>query len=157
MLEELVGIDAGTTARLLGLFVPLVVAFITKKFASQGLKGFLNLVVSAVVGSTVYLVAEDGGYDWTGFVNGTLDTFIASIIAYYGFLKPSGIAGSVANATKNFGLGQPDMQTNDVGAESAGDVHNDRGAGEFELLVRVLVLVIVVVLVVYVIKALVGV
>lgn len=122
MLESLVGLDAGTTARLLGLLVPLLVALITKKFASPGLKGFLNLVVSAVVGSTVYLVAENGGYNWLGFVNGALDTFIVSVIAYYGVLKPTGIASTVSDATAGFGLGDSTVTTNDAGAALLGTV-----------------------------------
>lgn len=122
MIETLISLDAATLTRLLGLLVPLLVATITKKYASAGLKGFLNLVASAVVGSLVYLVAENGGYDWTGFVNASLDTFMTSIIAYYGVLKPTGLAGSFTNATAGFGFGSPPtFETDDKGAEEAGD------------------------------------
>lgn len=132
MIENQIGLDAATLTRLLGVLVPLLVAAITKKYASAGLKGFLNLLASVLVGSFAYLVAEDGGYDWTGFVNGSLDTFMTSIIAYYGVLKPTGLAGSVTNATKDFGLGSPpSFETDDKGAEDAGDQPRD-ASGRFK-------------------------
>ena len=135
MLESLVGVDAATTARVLGLLIPLLVAFITKKSASSGLKGVLNVVASAVIGSITYIVAENGGYDWTGFVNGTLDTLIPSVAAYYALWKPTGVAGTVANATENFGIGSlPTLQTDDVGAEDAGINKTDDGDGPQTLL-----------------------
>jgi hypothetical protein len=107
---------AATVARLLAFLVPLFVAFITKKWASAGLKGFLNLVSSAVVGSVTYLVSADGNYDWRGFVNATLNVFVVSVIAYYGVLKPTGLSDTVATKTRSFGLGKPEMETEDKAA-----------------------------------------
>lgn len=112
-------LDPTNLARLLGILVPLLVALVTKKVASQGLKGVLNLLLSAVAGSTAYLVAHDGGYNFEGFFNQTLDAFIASITAYYGLIKPTGLAGTVAEKTANFGFGSPPtLETDDKGAES---------------------------------------
>lgn len=111
-------LDPTNLARLLGVLVPLLVALVTKKVASQGLKGVINLFLSAVAGSTAYLIAHDGGYNFEGFFNQTLDAFIASITAYYGLIKPTGLAGTVAEKTANFGLGSPPtMETDDKGAE----------------------------------------
>lgn len=117
MFENIDPVDA---ARWLGLLVPLIVGVISKRTANQGLKSVLNLLVSAIVGSLAYLAAADGGFDFGNFVEQTANAFLSSIVAYYGFLKPTGVAGVVANKTAGFGLGQPDLTANDKGAESAG-------------------------------------
>ena len=107
--------NATTTAQLLGLVIPFLVAIVTKKVASSGLKGVLNLVLSAIAGSTVYLVAADGGYDVQGFVNATMNVFIVSIATYYGVTKPTGLTETVQNVTSGFGLGtKPTLQTDDA-------------------------------------------
>lgn len=106
--------NATTVAQLIGLGVPLLVALITKRFASSGLKGVLNLVLSAIAGSATYLVAADGSYDVTGFVNATLNVFLVSIAAYYGVYKPTGVSASIAANTSRFGLGKPVLQTDDT-------------------------------------------
>lgn len=110
--------DAATVSRLLGALVPLLVAVLTRRYATSGLKAALNLVSSVVVGSATYLVAADGGYDWQGFVNASLNTLIVSAATYYGLWKPTGVAGTVAKKTESFGIGsEPELTTDDKGAE----------------------------------------
>lgn len=111
--------DATTVTRLLGVLVPLLVAVITKRYASPGLKATLNVLSAAIVGSLGYMVAADGGYDLDGFVNSFLNTFIVGIATYYGVYKPTGVTGTVAKATEGFGLGSPTLETDDKGAEDA--------------------------------------
>lgn len=114
--------DPTAVARLIGLLVPLAVALVTKRVASQGLKGVLNALLSAIGGSVAYLVTKDNGYDFEGFVNAVASAFVVSITAYYGVYKPTGLTGSVADATANFGLGpKPVLETDDKGKESAQD------------------------------------
>jgi hypothetical protein len=112
--------DALTVSRWLGILVPIIVALVTKKYASSGLKSALNVVSSAVIGSVGYLVAEDGGYNLAGFLNSFFNTFLVSVAAYYGVLKPTGIAGTVTNLKPDVGIGSPELTTEDVGAEEAG-------------------------------------
>ncbi len=102
--------DPETVVSLIGLLVPVVVAIVSKRVASAGLKGVLNLLLSAVAGSVAYLVTEMGTYDLAGFLGATLNTFIVSIVSYYGLYKPTGITDNVNSATANFGFGGPDLQ-----------------------------------------------
>ncbi len=106
--------DPATASRFIGLAIPLLVALVTKRVASRGLKGVLNLVLSAVGGSAVYLVAKDGGYDVEGFVNATLNAFVVSVATYYGVYKPTGVSAKLQNKTAGFGLGKPALQTEDA-------------------------------------------
>lgn len=102
---DFLNLDAASASRLIGLVVPLLVALLTRRWASDRLKSVLNVLSSAVLGSAVYLMAADGGYDLEGFFNSFLNTLVVSIVSYYGFYKPTGVAGSVAEKTEGFGLG----------------------------------------------------
>lgn len=114
--------DATNMVRLLGLLIPLLTALLTKKFAAQGTKAVITLVASALLGSIAYLATVDGGYDWAGFVNAFINAFLPAIAGYYGLWKPTGVAGTVAQKTQNFGIGRtPIMQTLDKGQESSDD------------------------------------
>jgi len=106
--------NATMISQLLGLAIPFLVALVTKRVASGGLKGVINLLLSAIAGSVTYLVASDGGYDVTGFVNSTVNVFIVSITAYYGVYKPTGVSETVQNKTANIGLGKPELTTDDA-------------------------------------------
>lgn len=107
---------------IIGFFIPMLTALVTKEMAPSGLKSVVTFVLSALVGSVGYLVAADGGYDWTGFINGFLNAFIPAIAAYYGLWKATGTAGTVAHKTATLGLGpRPSLTTDDKGAEEAGD------------------------------------
>lgn len=92
--------------RLLGIVIPIVTALITKSSASSGLKSVVTTALSAVTATVVYVVAADGGgYDWQGFLNAFLNTFIPAIVLYYGLYKPTGVTTRVNVSTGAFGLG----------------------------------------------------
>lgn len=111
--------DPASLVNLIGLVVPLLVALLTRSSATQGLKSVLNFLLSAVLGSAAYLVSADGGYDFEGFANASLTTFVVSITSYYGLYKKTGVAGTIADKTSNFGIGSPPKaQTDDVGEEA---------------------------------------
>lgn len=113
-------LNALDVVRALGLLIPLLTAIVTKKVAAQGTKAVITLVASALLGSIGYLAGEGGGYDLAGFFNAFLNAFIPAIAAYYGLWKPTGLAGSVAEATGDFGIGRtPALQTEDKGQESS--------------------------------------
>jgi hypothetical protein len=114
--------DAATTAKLIGAFLPLLVAVITKRYATQAVKGVANFVLSTITGSIGYLVGADGAYDIRGFINAAFNTLVVSAAAYYVVWRPTGAAGSVAVATENFGIGKPALTTKDVGKEDPGVV-----------------------------------
>lgn len=110
--------DGTNLVRVIGLFLSLVTAIVTKKMASSGLKSAVTTALAALTGSVVYLLGEDGALDWTGFVNGFVNAYVPAIALYYGLLKPTGIVGAVAEKTKGFGVGKPVLETEDKGAEA---------------------------------------
>ncbi len=107
-------IEPTNVAMYVGLVVPFLVAVVSKKVASSGLKGVLNLLLSSIAGSAVYLASDVDTYDVRGFVTASLNTFVVSVAAYYGVYKPTGATASVNSATANFGLGKPVLQTDDT-------------------------------------------
>lgn len=135
--------DPTNVVRALGLLIPLLTALVTKKVASQGLKSVVTLVLAAITAGAAVLVADDGGFALNAFVNAFINTFVPAIAFYYGLLKPTGLAGSVANATEFFGFGpRPVLETADKGAESplsaAGSPHaGEGGFGSLALLLVV--------------------
>lgn len=97
--------DPTNFVRLLGIAIPIVTALITKSTASSSLKSIVTTVLSAVTATAAYLIAADGSYDWQGFVNAFLNTFIPAIALYYGLYKPTGVTDRVNVSTGAFGLG----------------------------------------------------
>lgn len=89
-------------ARVLGLLVPLAVAMLTRSNASTAVKSVANIALSAVAASVAMIVGTDGGWDWGGFFNAWFNAFLTGIVAYYGALKPIGIAPVVALKTRGF-------------------------------------------------------
>lgn len=115
-------LDTVLIASAVSLFLPLLVNLVTKHTASDGLKSVINLIASAVI-STLVLWTNPTGVPVTWYVIG--NTFIASLIAsftaYKAVWKPTGLSGTVASKTANFGLGSPPVvETADKGAEEGG-------------------------------------
>lgn len=119
--SDVFAIDVISVARLLGLAVPLLVALITKRWASQGLKAILNLVLAAVSGAIAPVLAGNGGPDSIGeLFNLILNSFITSIVVYYGLYKPTGVSAAFADATARVGLGSNDRGFTPTAAERTG-------------------------------------
>lgn len=126
---EVVGtyLDTALIANLISIFIPLLVNLITKRSASDGLKTVVNIVAVAL-NSVVLLWVNPSGtpITWQLCVNVFLTSLIASFVAYKGVWKPTGVSGSIAASTGNFGLGSPPkMETANKGAEDMGQVDND--------------------------------
>jgi hypothetical protein len=118
-------VDVVTVARLLGILVPILVALLTKRFASPALKAILNLVLSAVAGVVAPLLTGDTlPSSFSALFTGILNAFVISIIAYYGVLKPTGVTGAIAGATENFGVGS-DPRTPEEIATSKNDLRDE--------------------------------
>ena len=98
-------LDAQTIAIVTGVFIPLITGLITKVSASNVLKSLSTLFLSAIAGW--FAVAQAGvSYGWREVLVGIFYAFGTSVVSYYGFTKPSGIAPAVHNGTANFGLGK---------------------------------------------------
>jgi hypothetical protein len=99
-------LDVLNVARLLGVLVPLIVALITKRFASSAVKSIANVVLSALAGVVAPVIAGDKVPNSIGeLFNAILNAFIVSIVAYYGLFKPTGATAAVASGTAGFGIG----------------------------------------------------
>jgi len=96
--------DPTNVARLIGLVVPLLVALVSKKVADGGVKGWLNVALSALAAVIATLIGADGGWAWMAFLNAWINAFIVGIAAYYGVYKPNGLTQSVTRNTANFGV-----------------------------------------------------
>ena len=117
-----VTLDAQMVALLGGVVVPLLVGVLTKSHASDGVKAVVNALLSALAG-VIATFTQDGLFHASlkTLVITILSAWGTSIISYYGLFKPTGVAGTVAAATSNFGIGSPPMlETPDKGAEDPG-------------------------------------
>lgn len=126
--SDVVGDEVSTVllATIVSLFIPLFVNLVTKKTASSGLKSVVSLV-AVCLDSVVFLWINPGDtvITWQLAVNTFLAAFVANFAAYQGIWKPTGVSGTVVNATPNFGLDSPPvLETADKGAEEAGEVDN---------------------------------
>jgi hypothetical protein len=120
-------VDTVALAGLLSLLVPLVVSAVTKQTASDGLRSVVNMIASALVAVlALWVNPGDGPVSWQTVVNTLIGALVVSLVAYKGFWKPTGVAGSVTVATSNFGIGpRPVLETDDKGAENVGQVGGD--------------------------------
>lgn len=114
-------VDITSIAVIISFFIPLLVSVLAKKTASDGLKAVINLVATAIASAVaLWLNPHDGPITWALALNTFFFSLAASLVSYKGVLKPTGIAGSVANATAGFGLGSPPtLETSSKGAEEA--------------------------------------
>lgn len=120
-------LDVRLLAMLASALVPLLVNFITKKSASDGLKSVVNIVAVAVV-TVLAVIADpaDQQVTWALLANTFLFSLVTSFAAYKGVWKPTGVAGTIADRTANVGVGSPPtFQTADKGQEDMGQVDND--------------------------------
>lgn len=115
-------VDLTAVATLISFFVPLLVALITKSSASDGLRAVVNMVSVAVV-AVLALWINPSGVDitWQLVVNTFLASLVVSGGAYKFLWKPTGVTGTVVDATSRFGLGSPPtLETSDKDAENRG-------------------------------------
>ena len=122
-----VQIDTVAIASVISFFIPLGVSLLTKHTASDGLRSVINIVGSALVAVvTLFSHPGSGPVTWQLCVNTFIAAIVSSVAAYKGVWKPTGVAGSITAATKNFGLGSPPvLETAKKGVEDLGQVTND--------------------------------
>lgn len=99
-------VDVATLAGAISVFAPLVVAFITKKEASDRVKSVVNLLAVAVA-SVVALFLNNKGEPITWQLIGAtfMTGLVSSIVAYKAGWKPIGVTPAIANATQYVGVG----------------------------------------------------
>ena len=108
------------TVRLgLALLVPIAVGLLTKSNASPGLKSTINVVLAAFV-TAVTTILDQADANVAVVTRAFILTAVSSFASYYGIWKPTGIAGSLAARTPDFGIGSPPaptLTTEDKGLE----------------------------------------
>ncbi len=119
MPDNIVSVDAQLAALLLGVVIPLLVGLLSKINAPDGLKSVMNLGLSALAALLTTVSVDGGDFLVREFVTLFAFTWGTSIVSYYGLHKPTGVAGSVASATRDFGIGpKPRLTTDEKGLES---------------------------------------
>lgn len=103
-------IDTGAIAGAISFFVPLIVSVVTKKQASDAVKGIagcLGAAVAAVI--ALWLKPDHEPITWELVVTTVIFALITQISAYTA-LWQHGAAPAIADATANFGVGKPVVQ-----------------------------------------------
>lgn len=89
----------------MGFVVPVLVAILAKSSASAPLKTVLNAVLVCVAGLLAASLKLQGSVDLYAGGVAIAEAAVASWASYNGFWKPSGLTGSVHQATGKFGIG----------------------------------------------------
>lgn len=95
--------DMTLLALLIGVIVPLLVGLLTKLNAAPAVKSVLNLGLTALGAALV--TSNQIGFTWKPFLVNFAVAWAVGIGTYYGFYKPTGVAGTVANVAPNTGIG----------------------------------------------------
>ena len=101
---QIVQLDVQGMAALLGLFVPLFVAIVTKRYANPVLKSIVNVLVSAAVAVIAIWAQYNGHITWWAIVNTVIASLVASIGSYQAFWKNVKLNDKVL---PNAGIGNP--------------------------------------------------
>ena len=102
-------VDTATLAAGISSFAPIVVAWVTKRQASDRVKAVINLLAVALASVAALLINGTDGVpmSWQLVVSTFMSGLITSIVAYKGVWKPLKVTPAIAAATQNFGVGKP--------------------------------------------------
>lgn len=98
---------------LVSVVLPALVALVTRRMASSGLKATVLALLAAVLGFGSELLdalTQGGVFDVGAGVYAWVTAFVIAVAAHYGLLKPTGVTGSqgaIASAIPG-GLGADD-------------------------------------------------
>lgn len=93
---------------IISVFLPMVVALVTKQFASGMVKSLVLLFLSAVTGTLTSIAADNGTFELKAAVVATIVSFITAVGFHFGLLKGinvTGSAGAIQTKTASFGFG----------------------------------------------------
>lgn len=108
-LAVLVTIDDYWLTALISVFLPMIVALITRQVASGTVKSLILLFLSAVTGTVTSWQATGGTFDLKDAVIATIMSFIVAVGMHFGLLAPTGVTGSegaIQRKTASFGIGK---------------------------------------------------
>lgn len=99
-----VTIDRAYLVPAVGVFLPILVAIVTKKVASSGVKAIVLALLSALSGLGTAALSNAGAISQEAFINAFI-TWVIAVATYYGFWTNVGTTQAVQNATANKGIG----------------------------------------------------
>lgn len=102
-MSDSIVLDTSVLAPLVGVFLPIVVAIVTKKVTNPGVKSVILAALSAVSGVLV-AAQQAGGLVTKEAVTAAFLTWVTAVATYYGFWKPTDTSVKVADKTENFGI-----------------------------------------------------
>lgn len=76
---------------LIGVFLPILVGFVTKEVTSPTTKSLLLLALSAVSGFLTEFV-NSADFVWQQALLSTIVTFVIGVATHYGLWKPTGVS-----------------------------------------------------------------
>lgn len=82
---------------LIGVFLPILVALVTKDVTNSSVKSILLLVLSGVSGFLTEFVNSPHFY-WQQALLTTIVTFITGVASLYGLWRPTGVSGKAQHA-----------------------------------------------------------
>lgn len=91
--ERIVTIDEYWLNMVISTFLPIIVALVTKRFATGNVKALVLLLLSAVTGTLTSIQASGGTFDLESAITGTVISFITAVGIHFGLLGPTGVTG----------------------------------------------------------------
>lgn len=99
-----VHIDMLYLVPLVGTILPILVALVTKKVASSGVKATVLALLSALTGLGTAAISNAGAISKEAFVNAFV-AWVVGVATYYGLWSNIGVTQKVQDATPNTGVG----------------------------------------------------
>lgn len=90
----MVNIDLNWLNVIGSVVLPTLVALVTKRIASAGLKSLVLALLSVVSGLVQELVLANGVFEWRSFAANAFTQFVLAVVVHYGLMKPLGVTGS---------------------------------------------------------------
>lgn len=102
--EQKVHLDVGILTVIVGVFIPILTALITKASASAKVKALTTLTLTVIASGIQLIIDANGVVNLRTFLANFAVTYIVAIASYFGLTKHVGTPGA-ANVAPNKGLG----------------------------------------------------
>ncbi len=86
--------DVATLTAIVSVFLPIIVAFVTKQVAHPAVKAILLAALSTVTALVAQAIEADGVFTMEAIQAGIL-SFVVASASYFGFWKPTDVTPSI--------------------------------------------------------------
>ena len=104
-----VTLDPYWLTMIISVFLPMIVALVTKQVASGTVKSLVLLFLAAVTGTVTSWQGNGGTFDVKSAIVSTIMSFVIAVGVHFGLLKSMNVTGSqgaIQRKTAKFGLGK---------------------------------------------------